>query len=112
MFLAVNGFLGFKRPRLRADVNTEQYAHKVGGPAGVWDGKADSLYAGPSADIAIAGGLWDLPMAPFRIRPDEVHIVEVGSNETKSRPRAGKVQMNVARSFDLHERQHVYHSAI
>ncbi len=63
----------------------------------VWDGKADAVYAGPNADvdiaaqsgceIAVAGGLWDRPMAPFRIRPEEVDMVDVGSNETKSRRR-------------------------
>jgi 5-deoxy-glucuronate isomerase len=69
----------------------------LGGRADIWDGKADSVYAGPNSDIvivargdceiAIAGGLWDRPMAPFRIRPEEVDIVDVGSNETKSRRR-------------------------
>ena len=63
----------------------------------IWDGKADSVYAGPDAEvaivarngceIAIAGGLWDRQMAPFRIRPEEVDMVDVGSNETKSRRR-------------------------
>jgi 5-deoxy-glucuronate isomerase len=63
----------------------------------VWDGKADAVYAGPNADvaivaqdsceIAIAGGLWDRQMAPFRIRPEEVEMVDVGSHETKARRR-------------------------
>jgi len=63
----------------------------------IWDGKADAVYAGPdsevaivaqsSCEIAIAGGLWDRRMAPFRIRPEEVDMVDVGSNETKSRRR-------------------------
>jgi 5-deoxy-glucuronate isomerase len=69
----------------------------LGGRLNVWDGKADSIYAGPNADIvivarsaceiAIAGGLWDGPTAAFRIRPEEVDVVDVGSNETKSRRR-------------------------
>jgi 5-deoxy-glucuronate isomerase len=69
----------------------------LGGRASVWDGKADSVYAGPNVDvvitarsgceIAIAGGLWDRPTAAFRIRPEEVDMVDVGSNETKSRRR-------------------------
>jgi 5-deoxy-glucuronate isomerase len=69
----------------------------LGGRTSVWDGKADSVYAGPNVDvvitgrsdceIAIAGGLWDRPAAAFRIRPEDVDMVEVGSNETKSRRR-------------------------
>jgi len=69
----------------------------LGHRATVWDGNADSVYVGPSADvaivaqsgceIAIAGGLWNRQMAPFRVRPEEVDMVDVGSNETKSRRR-------------------------
>ncbi len=71
--------------------------NKVGGRASVWAGQADSIYAGPDAavtitalercEIAIAGGRWDAPMGPFRITPEEVDMVDVGSNETKSRRR-------------------------
>jgi 5-deoxy-glucuronate isomerase len=63
----------------------------------VWDGKADAVYVGPNAkvafiaqtdcEVAIAGGLWDRPTAPFRVRPADVDMVDVGSNETKSRRR-------------------------
>lgn len=70
---------------------------KVGGRASVWAGQADSIYAGPDAtvtitalgpcEIAIAGGHWNAPMEPFRITPEEVDMVDVGSNETKSRRR-------------------------
>jgi 5-deoxy-glucuronate isomerase len=69
----------------------------LGGRADVWAGKADSVYAGPGADvaivarsdceIAIAGGSWTQAMPSFRIRPEEIDVVEVGSNETKSRRR-------------------------
>ncbi len=69
----------------------------LGGRADVWAGKADSVYAGPGADvaivarsdceIAIAGGSWTRAMPSFRIRPEEIDVVEVGSNETESRRR-------------------------
>jgi 5-deoxy-glucuronate isomerase len=69
----------------------------LGRRATVWDGKAEAVYAGPNAnvdivarsdcEIAIAGGMWDREMAPFRVRPEEVEMVDVGSNETKSRRR-------------------------
>lgn len=69
----------------------------VGVRPSVWVGAADSVYAGPDAEvkiialgdceIAIAGGRWDKPMAPFRVTPQEVDMVDVGSNETKSRRR-------------------------
>ncbi|CAN7184464.1 5-deoxy-glucuronate isomerase [Phyllobacterium sp. LjRoot231] len=71
--------------------------NEVGGRASVWAGQADSIYAGPGAavtitalascEIAIAGGHWNAPMEPFRISPEEVDLVDVGSNETKSRRR-------------------------
>jgi 5-deoxy-glucuronate isomerase len=77
-------------------VDGESFA-SLGNRASVWDGKADSVYAGPNAQVAIvaqsdceigiAGGWWDRQMAPFRIRPEEVDMVNVGSNETKSRRR-------------------------
>ncbi|UXN66937.1 5-deoxy-glucuronate isomerase (plasmid) [Phyllobacterium sp. A18/5-2] len=38
-------------------------------------------------EIAIAGGRWREPMAPFRVVPEDVDMVDVGSNETKSRRR-------------------------
>ncbi len=70
---------------------------KLGHRATIWEGKADAVYVGPNADvaivaqsgceIAIAGGVWDRKMAPFRVRPEEVDMVDVGSNETKSRRR-------------------------
>jgi 5-deoxy-glucuronate isomerase len=96
------------------DVTVDKQAFSsLGGRADVWDGKADSVYAGPNSDvvivarsqceIAIAGGLWDRPMAPFRIPPDEVAIVDVGSNETKSRRRIFHIlgQNGVGRAGNL-----------
>jgi 5-deoxy-glucuronate isomerase len=70
----------------------------VGGRADVWSGLADSIYAGAGAGVsitagdggaivAVAGGRCDIVHAPFRIRPDEVEMVEVGSRETHSRRR-------------------------
>lgn len=69
----------------------------VGGRADIWSGRADSVYAGPGSavrvraegpcEIAVAGGRWDRPMRPFRVTPEEVDMVDVGSNETKSRRR-------------------------
>jgi 5-deoxy-glucuronate isomerase len=85
----------------------------LGNRDSVWAGKADSVYAGPNTDvvivarndceIAVAGGLWDRPMAPFRIRPEEVDVVDVGSNETKSRRRIFHIlgQNGVGRAGNL-----------
>jgi 5-deoxy-glucuronate isomerase len=80
------------------DVSVEgEVFSDLGGRASVWDGEADSVYAGPHAqvvivarndsEIAIAGGLWEQPMVPFRITPAAVDMVEVGSTETNSRRR-------------------------
>lgn len=68
----------------------------VGQRADIWGGNADSVYApvgaevrvtarGGSAEIAIAGGICDRRYTPFRITPDEVDAVEVGSLDTHSR---------------------------
>jgi 5-deoxy-glucuronate isomerase len=80
--------------RIRVD---ETIFDHVGTRESIWDGKADSVYAGPGArvdiealtncEIAVAGGQWERPMAPFRVTPNEVDMVDVGSNETKSRRR-------------------------
>jgi 5-deoxy-glucuronate isomerase len=77
-------------------VDGESFSN-LGQRATIWDGQADAVYVGPNADvaivaqsgceIAIAGGVWDRQMAPFRVRPEEVDMVDVGSNETKSRRR-------------------------
>ncbi len=69
----------------------------VGRRADLWSGKADSVYAGlapvdiranaDGTEIAVAGGRWETPFDPFRVPPEEVDLVEVGSNETKTRRR-------------------------
>lgn len=76
---------------------TEQF-DAVGGRADVWSGLADSVHAGTAsplrveclsdrAEIAIAGGRTSKAIAPFRIPPEEVDMVDVGSPETHSRRR-------------------------
>jgi 5-deoxy-glucuronate isomerase len=70
----------------------------VGRRADIWAGMADSVYAGAGADVrveakggsaalAVAGGTCDAKFAPFRVTPEEVEIVEVGSADTHSRRR-------------------------
>lgn len=70
----------------------------VGRRAHIWDGPADSVYCGtcprvtiralrPGTEIAVAGGLCEQPFAPFRIPPEEVETLEVGSKETHSHRR-------------------------
>ena len=69
----------------------------VGQRPDIWSGKADSVYAGSGAEvlvrartdceIAVAGGICAKAYAPFRVTPDEVEVVEVGSLETHSRRR-------------------------
>lgn len=70
----------------------------VGRRADIWDGPADSVYCGTcpritiratrdGTEVAVAGGLCEQPFAPFRIRPEEVEIIEVGSPETHSHRR-------------------------
>ena len=83
----------------RADIAAcAQEFRNVGRRADVWDGPADSVYCGTcprvtiraardGTEVAVAGGLCDQPFAPFRIPPDEVEQVEVGSLETHSRRR-------------------------
>lgn len=71
---------------------------RVGRRAGLWDGPAEAVYCGTSArvtvralregtEIAVAGGVCTQPFAPFRILPEEVEMVEVGSHDTHSRRR-------------------------
>lgn len=71
---------------------------RVGQRVDIWSGNADSVYCGTGAgvtvtarrdstEIAIAGGACAEKFAPFRITPDEVEMVEVGSHDTHSRRR-------------------------
>ena len=67
----------------------------VGGRASVWERPADSVYAGSNAsatitavtdcEVAVAGAVCQEPYPPFRVTPDEVVSVVVGSEETHSR---------------------------
>jgi 5-deoxy-glucuronate isomerase len=70
----------------------------VGRRATIWEGPADSVYCGTAArvtvralrdgtEVAVAGAACTQPFAPFRITPEEVEMVEVGSHDTHSRRR-------------------------
>jgi 5-deoxy-glucuronate isomerase len=70
----------------------------VGRRADLWSGMADSVYAGEGAtvriearagrvEIAVAGGTCSNRFPPFRITPEDVEIVDVGSPETHSHRR-------------------------
>lgn len=70
----------------------------VGRRATVWDGPADSVYCGTcpritvrglrdGTEVLVAGAQCDQPFAPFRIPPEEVDIIEIGSTETHSERR-------------------------
>lgn len=79
-------------------VDGERFA-AVGKRADIWSGEADSVYAPPGAkvrlenatgptEIAVAGGLCDdAGLKPFRIKPEEVAMVDVGSPDSHSRRR-------------------------
>ncbi len=67
--------------------------NSVGQRRDIWSGRADSVYAGPDSsvniranttdtEIAIAGGYCAKNFEPFRIRPEDVDMVDVGSVET------------------------------
>ena len=83
----------------RADIAACAQEFKgVGRRADIWDGPADSVYCGTcprvtvralrdGTEVAVAGGVCMTPFAPFRITPEEVEIVEVGSKDTHSRRR-------------------------
>jgi 5-deoxy-glucuronate isomerase len=79
------------------EVNGQKFKN-VGQRPDLWSGKADSVYATVGADvlihsnqdkteIAVAGGRFGRAFPPFRIPPEEVEMVDVGSNETKTRRR-------------------------
>ena len=69
----------------------------VGQRQDIWSGKADSVYAPTGStvqvrahrksEVAVAGGVCDTRFEPFRISPDDVEMVDVGSRETCSRRR-------------------------
>lgn len=74
-----------------------EHFEAVGQRPDLWSGQADSVYCGRDkavrivargeVEIAIAGCRSQNDYPAFRIRPDEVDCVDVGSNETKSRRR-------------------------
>jgi 5-deoxy-glucuronate isomerase len=70
----------------------------VGKRSDIWSGPADSVYAGTGApvrlrgiagqtEVAVAGGRCAGEHRPFRVPPEEVEMVEVGSIGTHSRRR-------------------------
>lgn len=70
---------------------------KIGKRADIWEGKAESVYvpiqskvhirANTDLEIAVGGGKCNEKYAPFFIGQEDVAMVDVGSNETKSRRR-------------------------
>jgi 5-deoxy-glucuronate isomerase len=83
--------------RLDIVVDGERFAG-VGKRSDIWSGEADSVYVpvgstvrlenaeGP-VEIAVAGGLCETRLKAFRIKPEEVAMVDVGSPDTHSRRR-------------------------
>ncbi len=72
--------------------------NSVGEREDIWSGKADSVYVpqncgvtvtgvSDSVEIAVAGGYCETDYEPFRVKPDEVEMVEVGSIEAHCRRR-------------------------
>jgi 5-deoxy-glucuronate isomerase len=70
----------------------------VGRRKDIWSGNADSVYAGSGAavrlranqdgtEVAVAGGACEKMYPPFRVPPDEVEVVDVGSLATHSHRR-------------------------
>lgn len=82
-----------------ADVKIDAEAYNnVGKRDNIWSGKAEAVYAGTNSgvtitaktdntEIAVAGGKCDQYFSSFRITPDEVEMVDVGSGDTHSRRR-------------------------
>jgi 5-deoxy-glucuronate isomerase len=83
----------------RADIAAcAQEFKNIGRRADIWDGPADSVYCGTcprvtiralreGTEVAVAGGLCEQPFTPFRIPPEEVEMVDVGSPDTHSHRR-------------------------
>jgi 5-deoxy-glucuronate isomerase len=82
-----------------ADISVAHAAFgRVGQRSSVWDGPADAVYCGTETpitvegavdgtEVAVAGGVTADRLAPFRIAPEAVCVVDVGSAETHSRRR-------------------------
>lgn len=78
------------------DINGLKF-DQIGNRKDIWESmKADSVYAPENAEITVtgvaddsvihvAGGRCNIQYAPYRIKPDEVKAVEVGSVDTHSR---------------------------
>lgn len=71
---------------------------RVGQRPNLWSGRAESVYATTGAavrilanqdetEIAVAGGRCDGEYPPFRVHPEDVDMVDVGSVETRSHRR-------------------------
>jgi 5-deoxy-glucuronate isomerase len=83
----------------RADIAAcAQEFKNVGRRADVWEGAADSVYCGTcprvtvralrdGTEVAAAGGVCEQPFAPFRILPEDVEMLELGSRETHAHRR-------------------------
>ncbi len=78
-------------------VNGQKFS-AVGKRKDIWSGNADSVYAGTGTrvavaaltdgtEVAVAGGHCDREFAPFRVPPEDVDMVDVGSGDTHSRRR-------------------------
>jgi len=78
-------------------VGSEEFL-SVGARENIWCGQADSVYAGtgstirvtarkPNTEVAVAGAKSHESFPPFRITPEEVECVDVGSVETHTRRR-------------------------
>ncbi len=81
--------------KCRVTAGSEDFG-EIGNRTSIWDGDADSVYAGTGrslkitgsgqpVEIAIAGGECAEDFAAFRIAPPDVESVEVGSVETHTR---------------------------
>src|SRR4051812_25706428 len=83
----------------RADIAAGAKEFKgIGRRANIWGGPAESVYCATSSrvtvraqrdgtEVAVGGGRCEQPFAPFRIAPEEVAPVEVGSTATHSHRR-------------------------
>lgn len=93
----------------RADIAAcAQEFKNIGHRTDIWDGPADSVYCGTcprvtiralreGTEVAVAGGLCEQPFTPFRIAPQDVEMVEVGSTETHTRRRVFQIMGQNAR---------------